>query len=308
MRSIADPPPRSALARFDPGFGQRFLVTVQLAEVFGPEVLQLRHGEGLDDLPRLTMFQQLCEDEGVVPLYLVGRPMGQLMRAAEMLRGRLASGKAEIGLQIPPGVGDPLADEATANASPSCNPPSGLEAAKLRELCDEFERTFQRRVAIDSSVRAKFDDRPHGGPDFRRHPLVPYWLDDDRRLLELPSTAVFWGMLRRQGDWLYPAIHRARWRRELLAQLGLLERIELSPQELSVDAAIRGIDIALDDGLPLLVFSVRGRSPRPRSTPAARSEDDLDGLSDWWRRVFAYLELRGVPPTTAADVMHAIRR
>ena len=29
MRSITDPPPHSAAARFDPAFGQRFLLTVE---------------------------------------------------------------------------------------------------------------------------------------------------------------------------------------------------------------------------------------------------------------------------------------
>jgi hypothetical protein len=37
-----------------------------------------------------------------------------------------------------------------------------------------------------------------------RHPLVPYWLDDGRRLLELPLTTSFWGMLRKQGEVALP--------------------------------------------------------------------------------------------------------
>jgi hypothetical protein len=39
-----------------------------------------------------------------------------------------------------------------------------------------------------------------------------------------------------------------------------------------------------------------------------RDEADLDGLYDWWRRVFAYLELRGVAPTTVTGVMEAVQR
>ena len=39
-----------------------------------------------------------------------------------------------------------------------------------------------------------------------------------------------------------------------------------------------------------------------------RSEADLDGLYDWWRRVFAYLELRGVAPATVREVMDAVQR
>src|SRR5690606_39294261 len=45
-----------------------------------------------------------------------------------------------------------------------------------------------------------------------------YWLDEERRLLELPLTTVFWGLLRRQGDALYPALWRTPRLRGLLAR------------------------------------------------------------------------------------------
>ena len=88
----------------------------------------------------------------------------------------------------------------------------------------------------------------------------------------------------------------------------MLERIPLTPEGVSVDEAVRGIDIALDDGLPLLVFSFHSPSLRPGHTPYVRNEADLDGLYDWWRRVFAYLELRGVRPGTVREVMDAVQR
>src|SRR5690606_18415052 len=142
--------------------------------------------------------------------------------------------------------------------------------------------------------------------DYRRHPLAPYWLDDHKRLLELPLTTVFWGMLRRQGDWLYPALWRVPQLRGLLARAGLLERIPLTPEGVSVDEAIRAIDMALDDGLPLLVFSFHSPSLGPGHTPYVRSEADLADLYDWWRRVFAYLEMRKVAPTTVSGIMNAL--
>ena len=154
-------------------------------------------------------------------------------------------------------------------------------------------------IAIDTSVRANFDYGAGEGPDFRHHPLVPYWLDDARTLLELPLTTVFWGMLRQPGR---VALSEARAHAACCApcspRLGLLERIPLTPEGVTVDEAIRGIDIALDDGLPLLVLSFHSPSLRPGHTPYVRDEDDLDALYDWWRRVFAYLELRRVKPTT----------
>lgn len=331
MRSIADPPPRSALAHFDRSFGQRYLVTVDTEEEFDWLGPLTREGHGIDHVPRLAKFQQFCENEGIAPVYLVDWPIARSARAAEILRAPLAAGKAEIGVQLHPWVNPPFEEELTPHNSFPGNLPRALERSKFDQLCDEIERNFEiapaiyragrygvgphtpgmlfaRGVAVDSSVRARFDYSAQGGPNFRNHPPAPYWLDDGRRLLELPLTTVFWGLLRRQGEWLFPATWRTPRLRGLLARIGLLERIALTPEGISVEEAIRGIDIALDDGLPLLVFSFHSPSLRPGHTPYVRSEADLDRFYDWWRRVIAYLELRGVPPTTVDEVMHAVQR
>ena len=210
MRSIADPPPRAAVARFEAGFGQRFLLSVDAS-----------------DEAWLSAFLAFCESEGVVAL-------------------------------VGPGEGN-----------------------------------------LDASVRPKFDCRAEGGPDYRRHSLVPYWLDEARTRLEAPLTTTFWGLLRRQGDWLYPAVERRARLRRLLAKLSLLDRIPLDPQGVSVEDAIRSIDMALDDGLPLLVFTCR--------LPPAGEQARFDDLCDWWERVFAYLDLRQVRPASAAEVLQAVR-
>lgn len=330
MRSIIDPPPRSAQARFDPAFGQRFLVTVDTEEEFDWGQPLQREGHGLDHVLRLAKFQEFCENEGVVPVYLVDWPIVQSKRAAEILRGPVAAGKAEIGVQLHPWVNPPFDEEVTPHNSFAGNLPRELERAKFRQLRDAIEQTFEAApaiyragrygvgpnsaemlaeggIAIDTSVRANFDYSAGEGPDFRRHPLTPYWLDEAKTLLELPLTTVFWGMLRRQGTALYPRLSHLPLLRALLARLGLLERISLTPEGVTVDEAIRGIDIALDDGLPVLVLSFHSPSLQAGHTPYVRTEDDLDALYDWWRRVFAYLEMRGVKPTTVAEIMRAVR-
>lgn len=331
MRSMLELPPRPAMARFDPAFGQRFLLTVDTEEEFDWSRPLAREGHGLHHVPRLAEFQAFCENEGVAPVYLVDWPIAQSERAVEILRGPVLAGKAEIGVQLHPWVNPPFDEAVTPRNSFAGNLPRELEQAKFRNLRDAIERRFETvpaiyragrygvgphsaamlaegGIAIDTSVRAKFDYSDGDGPDFRRHPLAPYWLDDDKTLLELPPTTAFWGMLRRQGDWLYPAVARVPRLRGLLAKLGLLERIPLTPEGVSVEEAIRGIDIALDDGLPLLVLSFHSPSLAAGHTPYVRSEADLDDLYDWFRRVFAYLQLREVAPTTVAGVMQAVRR
>ena len=331
MRSLTDPPPRSAFARFEPGFGQRFIVTVDTEEEFDWTKPLAREGHGLAHVARLAEFQALCEDEGVVPAYLVDWPIAQSAAAAEILRGPVAVGKAEVGVQLHPWVNPPFDEEVGVRNSFAGNLPRELEAAKIRNLRDMIEETFgvaplsyragrygagphtgeilrDQGLAIDTSVRANFDFSAKGGVDYRRHPLAPYWLDAERTLLELPITTVFWGMLRRQGGALFPAVQRVPKLAGALARSGLLDRIALTPEGVSVDEAIRGIDIALDDGLPLLVFSFHSPSLRPGHTPYVRSDRDLDTLYDWWRRVFDYCNTRGVEPTTVGAIMRAVQR
>jgi hypothetical protein len=331
MRAIPDPPPRGRKARFAPDFGCRFLVTVDTEEEFDWSKPLAREGYGLDHVPRLARFQEFCEGQGVVPVYLVDWPIATSSLAADILRPALADGRAEIGVQLHPWVNPPFDEELTQHNSFAGNLPPDLEGAKFKALRDMIEDRFgvapliyragrygtgphtaevlmRNGIAIDTSVRAKFNYAAGGGPDYRRHPLEPYWLDDEHRLLELPLTSVFWGMLRRQGDRIHPALWRAPRLRGALSYLGLLERIPLTPEGVTVDEAIRGIDIAIDDGLPVLVFSFHSPSLRAGHTPYVRDDEDLDALYDWWRRVLAYCETRSVRPTTVAGIMQAVER
>jgi hypothetical protein len=331
MTTIPEPPPAGREARFAPGFGQRFILTVDTEEEFDWKAPLTRDGHGTDHVARLAGFQQFCEGAGVAPIYLVDWPVATSPLAAEILGPALLEGKAEIGMQLHPWVNPPFDEEVNAGNSFAGNLPRHLEAAKLDNLRGVIEDRFgvapllyragrygagphtaelltELGLALDSSVRSKFDYSATGGVDFRRHPLAPYWLDVGRNLLELPLTTVFWGMLRRQGDWLYPALWRAPRLRGVLARLSLLERIPLTPEGVGVDEAIRGIDMALDDGLPLLVFSFHSPSLEAGHTSYVRDAGELDALYDWWRRVLTYLDMRGVKPTGVRGIMDAVER
>jgi hypothetical protein len=331
MTAIPDPPPAGREARFAPGFGRRFIITVDTEEEFDWGQPLTREGHGMDHIAKLGSFQQFCEGAGVAPIYLVDWPVATSPLAAEILGPALAAGQAEIGVQLHPWVNPPFDEEVNERNSFAGNLPAELEAAKFANLRAMIEEKFgvapliyragrygvgphtaellsAHGLAIDTSVRSKFDYSAAGGVDFRRHPLAPYWLDAGRTLLELPLTTVFWGMLRRQGDWIYPALWRAPRLRGLLAKLSLLERIPLTPEGIDVDEAIRGIDMALDDGLPLLVFSFHSPSLRAGHTPYVRDADELDALYDWWRRVLTYLDMRDVKPTGVGEIMQAVVR
>ncbi len=329
-RPITEPPVKGSEAQFAPDFGQRSLLTVDTEEEFDWDKPFSASEHGLDHVRRLGKFQEFCDGINVCPVYLIDWPVATSPVAAEVLSPMLKAGKAEIGIQLHPWVNPPFEEEVNAHNSYAGNLPPTLEEEKLRRLRDKIEENFgvspaiyragryglgessgailkRAGIAIDSSVRSNFDYTPGGGPDYRHHPLKPYWVDRERHLLELPLTTVFWGMLRKQGSALFSQLAKVPRLHGLAAATGMLERIPLTPEGVTADEALRGIDIAIDDGLPLLVLSFHSPSLVPGNTPYVRTEGDLDRLYDWWRRIYAYLDTRGVKPTTVGEIMKAVQ-
>lgn len=330
MRSLIELPPKEARTRFRDRI-PRFLLTVDTEEEFDWDKPLSRDTHGTDHVTKLQNFQEFCENCNVVPIYLVDWPIANSSLAADILREPLAAGRAEIGVQLHPWVNPPFEEEISQSNSFAGNLPRELEAAKIRTLRNTIETNFgiapriyragrygagpntaeilaENGIAIDSSVRPKFDYSAAGGPDYSDFPLHPYWLDDARTLLELPLTTAFWGLLRKQGDSIYPRLWRMPMLRGLMSRMGLLERVPLTPEGTSILEAVRGIDMALDDGVRLLVFSFHSPSLKPGNTPYVRNDADLDALYDWWQRIFTYCKQRGVKASSVADIMSAAER
>lgn len=328
---LTQPPRPGSKASFAPGFGQRVLLTVDTEEEFDWDGPFTRTEHGLRHVGRLAEFQTFCEQLGVVPVYLVDWPIATSAEAIDAIGPAIRAGRAEVGIQLHPWVNPPHEEEISARNSYSGNLPPELERAKFLMLREAIERAFgtapaiyragryglgpataemliDADVAIDTSVRTNFDYRDGHGPDYRGHPLEPYWVDGERLLLELPLTTVWWGMLRRQGRWVHPLTEKMPKLAGLFSRLGLLERIALTPEGVTAQEALRGIDIAIDDGLPLIVLSFHSPSLAPGHTPYVSTPEDLDRLYAWFRGIYAYLDRRGVRPTTVAEIMQAAQR
>ena len=317
-------------ARFRNGFGQRSLLTVDTEEEFEWSGDFRSDGYGLKHIRWIAKFQQFCEGLGVSPVYLVDWPVATDPQAQEIIGDAVKRGTAEIGVQLHPWVNPPLEEEISTRNSFAGNLPHSLEEEKFRRLRDAIEHGFgavpriyragryglgpktarflaEAGIAIDSSVRARYDYSRYEGPDYSRHPVTPYWTDPERKLLELPLTTVFWGLLRKQGETLFPVTERISRLRGVLSKTGLLERIALTPEGVSLEEAQRGCDIAIDDGLPIIVLSFHSPSLAPGHTPYVRNEDELDELYDWLRGVYSFLRAREVSPTTVAEIIDAVQ-
>lgn len=319
-------PPIGNFAEFEPGFAPRFLMTVDTEEEFDWDGEFSATEHGLDHVRNIGRFQEFCENLGISPVYLVDWPVTQSELAQEIIGDACAREKAEVGIQLHPWVNPPFEEEVNAYNSYAGNLPPDLEREKFLRLRDAIEANFkavpqiyragrygtgpatskllkQAGIAVDTSVRSKFNYAKGAGPDYGLHPLKPWWIGDGHTLLELPVTSVFWGLLRRSADMLYPLATKIGPMAGLLSKLSLLERIALTPEGVSIEEALRGVDIAVDDQLPIIVLSFHSPSLAPGYTPYVETEADVDALYDWFREVCGYLTQRGVQPTTVAEIM-----
>jgi hypothetical protein len=312
------------------GFGQRFLVTVDVEEEFDWEQPIRREGYTLETVTAIADFQELCDQYNVNPLYLIDFPVIDHPVAGPLYADLVRQGRAEVGIQLHPWVNPPFDEEVTQYNSFAGNLPLELEQAKLIRLRDRITEVIgtapisyragryglgensiavlsEAGLSIDTSVRASFDYSDEGGPDYSQLPLTPYWLDRGKGLAEIPVTTVFWGLLRQQGQALYPRLEKLPTLQSILSRTGMLERIALTPEDISFKEVMRGIDIAIDDGLPILNFSFHSPSLRAGYTPYVNNLDQQEAFFDWWRRVFDYLAQRKIPAVRLSQIDAAIK-
>lgn len=326
--SMLDVPSADRRAGFAAGFGQRVLLTVDTEEEFDWDAPFRREGHGLSHVTAIPRFQAFCERIGAHPVYLVDWPIVHDPRAVEIISDAVRRGTAEVGVQLHPWVNPPFEEEVSMHNSFTGNLPPALEAAKFEALRDAIEAAFgappliyragryglgphtadllrRHGIRVDTSVRSLFDYSHQGGPDYREHPLAAYWADETKHLLELPVTSVYAGLLRSFGRTLRRSGAKIPRMLGALSRLGLLERIALTPEGVPVDAALRGVDIAVASGLPVLVLSFHSPSLAPGHTLYAPDQTAVEALYGWFEAVYARLEAHKVRSTTVAEVIAA---
>jgi hypothetical protein len=212
-------------------------------------------------------------------------------------------------------VNPPFEEVVTARNSFPGNLPRSLEADKLKMLSDCIGERFGRRPVIykagrygvgkhtaeileeqgyeiDLSVCPIMDYSDEGGPDFRRTTAWPYWFGKHRRLLELPLTIGFSGVLRRWGKGLH-GVASYRGIRSLhavgcLARLRLADRVWLSPEGYTSAEHQRLTRALLKDGLRIFSFTFHSPSLEPGNTPYVQSKADLEEFLARFRRFFDF--------------------
>ena len=267
---------------------------------------------------------------GVKPTYLVDYPVANNPAAAAILHSFIADDEAVVGAQLHPWVNPPFTETISNANSFAGNLPPGVEQAKLTNLTNKIREmvgiqpTIYRAgrygvgpgtakllielgYELDVSTRPLFDYSSEGGPDFSSFPAWPWWVDANRRLLEMPLSAIYAGYWRRRGGSLFPATAGLPLLRGALAKSGLLQRVALTPEGMPLKDVLQAIDIMLDQ--PIGVFSLSFHSPslRPGNTPYVRDQAELRSFWNWWHKVLDRFARAGVQPACAYQFIDAAR-
>jgi hypothetical protein len=313
-----------ANVNLEPLGGPRFLITVDTEEEFDWNGPFSRDRHGTTHIPAIRRFQTMCEQHGIVPVYLVDYPIADDAAAVELLGGFANTGNAEIGVQLHPWVNPPFVETVNTFNSFACNLSADIEREKLTVLHQKIVERFGVRpdiyragrygagestpdilqdlgIAIDTSVRSRFNYSAQGGPDYSDFPVNPYWLIPDR-LIELPLTTVYAGRLRKVGNTVFQRMFSSDPSRSILSRTGMLERVALTPEGIPLDRALAGIDSALQEGVGILNFSFHSPSLAAGNTSYTRNCQDLESFYEWWQTVFAYFTLHNVQPISVSEI------
>ena len=322
------PPTADAFVRWPDAFGARFIVTVDVEEEFDWRAPLDRRQRATTAMEAFPDAHRRFGQAGVPLLCLVDYPIACDPWSVDILRAAVADGRSEIGTQLHAWVNPPYEGAAGRFDTYPGNLPPALEAAKLDRLTTAITAAFgtsprayragrygigpdtmrllaERGYRVDSSVRARYDYRADGGPDFRAVGPEAYRIGG---LLELPLTTIFTGRARTARGPFYRALTVMPRGTGAASRLGLLSRVALTPEDMPIADALRALDAAVADGLRLLVFSFHSPSLAPGHTPYVRDADGLRQFWTWWAAMLARLDRLGVRAASLAEVIAAAER
>ncbi len=258
---------------------------------------------------------RVFEHFGVVPVYLVDYPVASQDDGRAPLIELLRDNLCEIGAQLHPWVTPPFIEEISVRNSYPGNLPMVVEYSKLAALTEALETAFGTRPRLyragrcgagpntaeilkhlgyqaDTSIMPHWNYSAQHGADFREFSVTPFWLDTDRSLLEMPITSSLVGhaagvRLPNRFDPFGKTAERTGVT-SVLARLGLMERIRLTPEGIQIEEAKRLVRHMKTEGHKVFVLTYHSPSLEPGNTPYVRTQADLEAFLRWLEEFYDF--------------------
>lgn len=258
--------------------------------------------------------QQIFNRYSVKPTYVVAYAVAAQESGFKPLLEFLQSKQCSIGAHLQPWENPPFEEGLGQRNSFVGNLPLALQQSKLNCLTDVITKNLKIRPVvykagrygvnddaaalleacgyeIDVSVLPVRDLSAGEGPDFSRVFNKPYWFGQDRKLFEIPMTVGLVGALANIGGPLYRRIANTPLETihvpGIFARLGLLERITLTPEGVSLEEMVRLTRSMLAQGHRVFTLTYHSSSLLVGGSPYVKTSAELDRFT---KRLEGYLE------------------
>jgi hypothetical protein len=299
---LSSPKPDSAGAGPPMSGRPQLAVVVDTEEEFDWFKPFARENVSTRSIPAQLKAHDIYDRFGIVPTYVIGYPIAVDPGAIALLGGLREEGRAEIGAHPHPWVTPPHEEEVSHFNSYHCNLPPELERAKIAALTAAITENFGAppRVfkagrygfgtntaralkalgyTVDCSYVPYFSYAADGGPSYYGAPDQPFWLDEERELLEIPATTGFVGLLPGLGRHMQPLFDSDTAKRlhltGLLARLNLVGRSRLGPEGISAEEQCRLLSQLVARGRRMFTLTYHSPSLAPGNTRYVKSEEDV---------------------------------
>jgi glycosyltransferase involved in cell wall biosynthesis len=270
--------------------------------------------------------QSLFETYGIKPTYVLDYPIVENQKSVAVIKRYFEKNSCMIGAHLQPWVNPPYLEEQSNFNSYPGNLSFRSEYLKLKELTELIETEFSHRPTsykagrygfgpstpkilktlgyqIDLSVVPHTDFSKVEGFDFSSFANEPVWLGDDLDLLEVPLTRGFAGMFASLGPRIFRDIDSPLGVKlhlpGLLARAGLLERITLTPEGISLEEMKRLTRKMLSRGRRIFCLTYHSSTLMPGGSPYVTTEEDRQEFVSTIKRYleFFFDECGGQPCT-----------
>lgn len=290
------------------------LVVIDTEEEFDWSAPFDRSARAVANIAEQIHAQAICEKYGITPTYVIDYPVASTPESAAVFRDWAASGRAIVGTHLHPWVNPPEVETVNRRNSYPGNLDPALEQAKLKALTETIAETVGHRPTvykagryglgpntpgilaalgyeIDLSVVPATSFAADGGPDFRAFPHDPFWFGPDAGLFAVPLTRGYPGLLGRLGQPVYDAANGPMGQRlrlpGILSRLGLVERIQMTPEGVSAADNIRLARHLVGQGRRVFTYAYHSSSLLPGGSPYVRSAADRQHFLDEMDRFLA---------------------
>lgn len=298
-------------------------------------------GATVKNIERIPDLQVLFDEVGATPTYLVTYPVATDPRAQCILDEIHRKGRCEIGAHCHPWNTPPFAESCSAKNSWLCNLPSSLQLEKVQVLTEVitemfgvrpysfragrwgFSETLGDHLAIlgykvDTSITPHLDWTKDHGPNFTDFSAVPFRLGTGNHVgdvfpvdvIEVPASI---GYLQSNTNLCHKVLDFAKQPFAeslrfpgILAKLGIVNRIWLTPELCDCTSMIRLAEVMVRRGLPIMNLSFHSTTLVAGLTPfvstSAEERKFLRRIKDFLR----YAKDSGYVFHTLSTAAHAL--